>query len=369
VIQRRAWAVVGGSFVIAYAVLVSSVAMKADRYLLPLLPAGIVFACALAAEVAARWARPAAKPGAERKGAPRPDPAVAAALRRREGWRMAGLVAVLALPLAPAFAAHLASLGPDARTSAAAWLEAQLPVGSFIACESYGPALTSPLEIQAIDRDLLPELQRRGYQPRLYAVQTIPMFQVAPERSAAFYDPALYRVADAFVVTGAVRDRYRQEPARFAAQLALYDTLEQHWIRWRVFAANGGPGSEIVVYRNPAQPRTFAARRPDPGPVPELRVPSVSGGEAYFLCNLGLNYQVFGFLQQALAVYERGLGFAATEPGPAAACAERAALVLARLGRKQDALHLLAQAASQAPRPLEAARMRAMSDRLIHGGP
>lgn len=359
VMERRPWALVAGSFVVAYAALVSSFAMKADRYLLPLLPAGIVFACALAAELAERWTRPRAA----KRVAPRPDASAAAALRRRERLAMVGLTAVLALPFVAGFPAHLASLGPDTRTSAGAWIQVNLSAGSFVACEPYGPRLTSPLEIQGIDRDLLPALQKRGFEPRLYAVQSIPMFQVGPERSAAFYDPSLYRVADAFVVTGAVRDRYRHEPARFAAQLALYDTLEQHWIRWRVFSAGRGPGSEIVIYRNPAQTMPFAGRRPDPGPLPELRVPAPTGGEAYFLYNLGLNYEVFGFRAQALPAFVRGIEFAATEPAQAAACAERAALLLERLGRRDEAVKLLDRAAAEA-RPSEAARIRGIRDRL-----
>ncbi|HKQ57931.1 MAG TPA: glycosyltransferase family 39 protein, partial [Candidatus Eisenbacteria bacterium] len=53
-LRREKWAVILAGFVVAYAVLVSSFAMKADRYLLPLLPAAFVFAGALAADLCGR---------------------------------------------------------------------------------------------------------------------------------------------------------------------------------------------------------------------------------------------------------------------------------------------------------------------------
>jgi hypothetical protein len=356
--RRRAWALVAGSFLLAYAALVSSFAMKADRYLLPLLPAAFVFACALAAELCARVEPPAPREVDRQAGT------AAASVRGRgiggrAGLALAVATALLALPALAGLPAHLASLRPDTRTLARAWFEANVPPGAFVASEPYGPPLLSPLELQAIDRDLLPALQRRGYQPKVYAVVSVPLFQVNPDRSAAFYDPALYRVADAFIVTGAVRDRYRREPARFSAQLALYDTLESSWERWREFPSNGGPGPEIVVYRNPAQTTPFARRRPLPGSPPTLRTGAPTGGEAYFYYNVGLNYELFGFVGPALSSYLEGHRYAAADPVSATACAERAAGALARVGRTVDALALLERAAAQAPRPADAARLRA----------
>jgi hypothetical protein len=365
--RRRPWALVAGSFLLAYAALVSSFAMKADRYLLPLLPAAFVFACASAAELCGRVASPAPREPARRPEAP------AAGVRGRgprgrEGLAMAAASTLLALPALAGLPAHFASLRPDTRTLAREWFEANVPPGAFVASEPYGPPLLSPLELQAIDRDLLPALQQRGYRPNLYAVVSVPLFQVNPARSAAFYDPALYRVADAFIVTGAARDRYRHEPARFAAQLALYDTLESSWERWREFPPNGGPGPEIVVYRNPAQSTPFARRRPFPGSPPILRAGAPTGGEAYFYYNVGLNYELFGFVAPALPVYLKGLSYAAADPASATACAERAAGVLARVGRTADAIALLERAAAQSPRPADAARLRALRARIAAGG-
>jgi dolichyl-phosphate-mannose-protein mannosyltransferase len=361
--RREAWALVVGSFVLAYAALVSSFAMKADRYLLPLLPAAFLCACALAAELCARWAPAPPREAKRRAGAAAPDTG-----RRGAGPALAATTLLLALPALADLPRQLASSHTDSRTLAKEWLEANVAPGAWVASEPYGPPLLSPLELQAVDRDLLPALRQRGYQPKVYAVVSVPLFQVDPGRSAAFYDPALYRVADAFIVTGAVRDRYRSEPARFAAQLALYDTLETRWVRWKEFPTNGGPGPEIVVYRNPAQTTPFAQRRPLPGPPPTLRAGAPTGGEAYFYYNVGLNYELFGFVGPALSAYLEGLSHAAADPASATACAERAAEALARLGRSTEAVTLLQRAAAAAPRPADATRLRALGDRLAAGG-
>ncbi len=367
-VRRRPWALVTGSFVLAYAVLVSSFAMKADRYLLPLLPAGILFACALAGEICERLGggmrgAPARRGEAGRDGSGRG----ASGDVGRARLALAATTLVLASPTLVAFPTHLARLRPDTRTLSKAWFEATVPPGAFVASEPYGPPLLSPLELQAIDRDLLPVLQQRGYQPKLYAVVSVPMFQVAPERSSAFYDPALYRIADAFIVTGSARDRYRREPERFAAQLAFYDTLASSWEVWGAFPSRGGPGPDIVVYRNRAQARPFAQRRPLPGPPPTLREGRPTGGEAYFYYNLGLNYELFGFVGAALPAYLEGLRFAATDPASATACAERAAGALARVGHAEDAVGLLERAVREATRPGDAARLRALRARLLTG--
>jgi hypothetical protein len=362
--RRRSWALVAGSFVLAYAGLVSSFAMKADRYLLPLLPPACLFAAALVAELIDRVAPGQPVPLARRPA----SPAGPVRGRARSAVAWVGATALLAQPALVALPGRLAGPRADSRTVALQWFEANVPPGAFVVSEPYGPPLTSPLELQAIDRDLLQPLLRQR-PPKVYAVVSLPMFQVNPDRSAAFYDPGLYRVADAFIVTGGARDRYRREPARFAAQLALYDTLESSWIKWREFPSRGGPGPEIVVYRNPAQPVPFAERRPLPGPPPVLRPGPPTGGEAYFYYNVGLNYEMFGFAAPALDAYLEGLEFAAVDPASGTGCAQRAAQVLVRAGRTADAMGLLERAAAAAPRPSDAARLRAQRDRLRESGP
>ena len=368
---RPPWGWIAATFMVAYAALVSSFAMKADRYLLPLLPPAILFAVVLAAQLAARFAGPAPERAVRepRPAARRARRAGRAAARPvdRGGMALAVATMVLALPVAAAIPETLAGGRPDTRTVAKAWIEANVPPGAFIVTEAYGPPLLSPLELQAIDRDLLPALQQRGWQPRLYAVVSLPLFQVAPERAAPFYDPALYRVADAFIVTGSVRDRYLREPGRFAAEQSLYDTLARTWEVWKEFPANGGPGAAITVYHQPGHDQAFAARRPSPGPAPRLAAHPVTGGEAYFYYNLGLNYELFGFAAESLPCYLEGMRHATGDPTSAVGCAERAAGVLVRLGRASDATALLDQAASGATRAADAARLRAARSRIGAG--
>ena len=165
-----------------------------------------------------------------------------------------------------------------------------------------------------------------------------------------------------------MRDRYRREPARFAAQLAFYDTLDASWDRWQEFPANGGPGPGITVYRQRGQPQVFAARRPSPGAPAMLAAGSPSGGEAFFYYNLGLNYELFGCVADALPIYIEGMRAADADPVSATVCAERAAGILEKVGRAVDAGALLEQAASQAPRPADAARLRALRSRILFGG-
>ena len=343
--RRRAWALVVGSYVACYAGILSLFALKADRYLLPLLPAAFVFAVSLASEACNRVTR--------RAGDRRLLPALA----------MGTALGILALPALVSLPGLLAPRKPDTRTLAKAWCEAHIPAGSWVAIEQYGPPLLGPLVLQAIDRDLLPALHARGYSPRLYAVISVPVFQVAPERSAKFYDPALHRVADAYIVTGSAQDRYRHEPERFATQLAFYDTLATTWERWQEFPSNGGAGPRITVYRNPAQAQPFAQRRPHPGLPPTLAPGPTTGGEAYFYYNLGINYELFGFLGASLRAYLSGANLAAADPDLALGCVERAVAVLVRAGRAAEALGVIDGVASLFTRPRDAERLRVMRER------
>src|SRR5262245_6976680 len=148
----------------------------------------------------------------------------------------------------------------------------------------------------------------------------------------------------------------------------MYDTLARTWEVWKEFPANGGAGPTITVYRQPAQSQAFASRRPSPGPAPQLTTASPTGGEAYFDYNIGLNYELFGFAAESLPSYLDGMRFAASDPASATGCAERAAGVLARLGRAADATALLDRAVASSARAADAARLRAARERIAAGG-
>lgn len=336
--RRARWAIVVGGFFVPFAAVVGSWSRVADSYVMPLVPLGTVFAAALAAE------------GAQR------------GMARRASWRAAALaIATLAFaaPLVIGYRAYLGTLEGDTRARAKAWIESQLPSGSFIATEMYGPDLLSARTILGWDEDLKDGLRRANYQPRVYAIEYIALIAMAPEQSARFYDLALYEPADYVVVTGAVRDRYRMDPLRFAPQLAFYDSLRARWPMVQEFPASG-TGSAIAIYRNPSHDRPFASRVP--GPLPRLEIAKSSrltGEEQAFYYNLGLNYEFWGFSNHAIAAYSEGLRYPSNRPERYAVMARRLAECLVRQKRVADAMAFLESAAQRAPTRAEAASLRA----------
>src|SRR5690349_7560715 len=123
----------------------------------------------------------------------------------------------------------------------------------------------------------------------------MPMFQVVPERSARFYDMRLHALDDWYVVVSSVRDRYREDPVRFAPQLAFYDTLAARFEKVKEFPAGGESDGDITLFRNPAHTTPFGALADAAQPDSELlRVKMVTGGDAFYYYNLGINYEAYG---------------------------------------------------------------------------
>jgi 4-amino-4-deoxy-L-arabinose transferase-like glycosyltransferase len=346
--RRRPWALVVLALFLPYVAVVGSWQMKADRYLLPLVPAGIVCGAALLAEIAA--ALPAL-------ASPR-----AAALAMALGGVACGA------PLAAMLPAHWAALRTDTRELARRWIEGHLPRGSFIACEQYAPDLLSPLELQQTDAEVTARLERLGRLSRLYAVQTIPMFVMVPQRSAKFYALERYDLADAVVVTSSVRERYRGDPARYAAQLAFYEALEARWPRIAAFEPGRGPGPAIAIYRNPAAAAPFAERRGIPPPDSTIATSApVTGAEGFHYYNLGLNCEAFGFVPEAQASYLLALRFGGSEPVTYVIAGVRLAQSLWGQGRRGAALALLRECQARAPGPREATQLAQAGAALLSG--
>jgi hypothetical protein len=346
--RRQPWALILAAFFLPYALIVGSWQMMADRYVVPLIPIGMVTATALL------------------------DAALAATPALRTRWRAAlaatAGVALMAGPLVAMLPARFATLRPDTRTLAKRWIEGNLPPGSMLVCEEYGPDLFEPLDFAKVEREVAAELKRRGYHPRLYALQTLPLFQVVPERSARFYSTERYTIADAVVVTSSVRDRYRAAPARFAPQLAFYDSLETRWPRLAEFQPRGGPGPEIVIYRNPRTLRPFAARG-DPGPLDSTLAVAgeATGAEGAHYLQLALDYEFFGFIRHAQESYLLALRFGRTEPKSYVLAGTWLARCLWRQGRRQEAVNLLRTVEAAAPGPREAAQLAGVRAALLAG--
>ncbi len=345
-VRRQHWAQNLAAFALPYLAIVGSWQMMADRYVVPLIPLGLVAAAVLLKTV------------------------VAAVPASRGRWPAAmAAVAIVAWPLLGALPARFATLRPDTRTQAKRWIEGNLPAGSMLVCEEYGPDLFEPLRLVQVEREVAAELKRRDYRPRLYAVQKLPLFQVVPERSARFYSTERFAIADAIVVTSSVRDRYRAAPERFAPQLAFYDDLEASWPRLAEFRPRGGPGPEIIVYRNPRALEPFAARK-DPGP-PDSTLAvdgEATGAEGAHYLHLALDYEFFGFIRQAQACYLLALRFGRTEPETYVHAGTWLARCLWRQGRTQEAVRALREIEAAAPGAREAAQLAGVLRALIEGG-
>jgi hypothetical protein len=150
---------------------------------------------------------------------------------------------------------------------------------------------------------------------RHFAVMPIPMFQVAPERSSVFYDFSLYENADYFVTTGSVRQRYEAQPALFGRQLAFYDSLESTCRKITEVSPGQGGGSKITVYKNLRPALPFAARDGVAPPRPlRFAGKGFTGSEELFYHSLGLNYEVFSFLPEAIASYDMAFRYPITRP-------------------------------------------------------
>jgi 4-amino-4-deoxy-L-arabinose transferase-like glycosyltransferase len=348
-VRRQPWAMVLASFVLPYYLVVGSWSMKAERYLLPLVPPAIVFAVALVAHLVRErgWSL---------------------ARAWREPATMVAASALFALPFLAWYPAQLAKLGPDTRTQARAWFTANVPAGAFILVEEYGPPLFGPLEISGLDHDVAGALMRRPNRPTTYAVQLLPMFQVSPERSARFYDLRLYPMVDYVVVTDAVRGRYRTDPRLFRPQLAFYEELEKRFVKQREFASKGA-GTNITIYRNPTQVRNFAARRSSVEPVPQLTARGgPTGAEPFFYYNLGLNYDAFGLPGQAMESYYRGLQYPSVDHLTPVRTALRLARLLARQGNSAAGAAVLEAQAARSEAPDDAAQLRAAREQILAGG-
>jgi hypothetical protein len=228
-------------------------------------------------------------------------------------WRRASVAAAavaMAVPVAFAAPGHFARYGTDSRTRCLEWIERNVPAGSFVVSEAYGPPLEGPVqywEWPGDIRDRIFEAYTGGGRPFLSFLE-IPMFQVEWEQAAPFYDVRLYREADWVVTTGAVRSRYSRDPGRFPRQAAFYQRLETEFDETARFDA-AGTGPSIVVYRS-VPPRPPFSQRPI-SPPPDLRPDGPLKphwfGKYYY--RMAVNCEAWNHLPQAIAGYRKAMPF------------------------------------------------------------
>jgi 4-amino-4-deoxy-L-arabinose transferase-like glycosyltransferase len=326
VIKRRQWAWILGSFVVAYAVLLSSWSMRAERYLLPIVPPLLVFASAIF--FAALEAR---APGAR---------------RARAAFLLIGSVFILG-SLIRTDIREGKKRSSDTRTQAKEWIEAHCPSGALVLTEPYGPDVFDTLELMLLDPDVRAKsLERLEYHP-FYGLLQLPMFQVAPERSAPYYDLALYQDVDLFITSSVIRSRYVSDRNRFPQQSAFYDSLEATFQKIQDFPPQDAGGPHLTLYVNPRQPSVLASRNVLAGPLPLNRGPEPVTEEAYFYYQWGIAYEVFGFNGPALRAYEIAEAALALRPQLHRNIALGIARCLAASGNPTAALESLRRARSQ----------------------
>jgi 4-amino-4-deoxy-L-arabinose transferase-like glycosyltransferase len=327
-VRREKWAVIVAAFAVPYALAISSWAMVADRYALPLLPLLFVYAAA-----GLRYAVGLV-----------PD---------RAGWRKGAAVAavvVLAAPIVWALPRHLDRYEQDSRTRCLAWLEGNVPAGSFVVSETYGPPLEGPVEFWKWPGDLrdriyaAPAREGRSF----YSYLEIPMFQVESDQAAAFYDLRLYREADVLITTGSVQSRYLQSPDRFPEQVSFYGRLRTEFEETERFEASG-TGPSIVVYRR--QPGRPPFSRRTVGPPPALRPPGAlrSHWHGSYYYRAAVNYEAWNHMPQAIAGYEMALPFTQGDSEVYREVVFGMTRCLALTGGRERALEFIEQIKTQAP--------------------
>ena len=207
-------------FPVIYLVVISSWKMRADRYLLPVLPIlsllgsiGILEFCNSLASYAEkkRWSSI-------------PRTKLAAILA-------ASIVGLTILQPAMSIISYERSMAlPDTRLLAKEWVQQHLPRGSVIA--------SAPLGLEFSDSS--------------YLILSIPFLPVSPERVAFFYDTRWYEDCDVVIGSDFDYSRYVLDPSRYRNFLEYYATLRGTWtLLHEIRPVEFQPGPSIWLFHYP----------------------------------------------------------------------------------------------------------------------
>ncbi len=181
------------SFPMLFLLMVLPLRMRADRYILPLIPFLVLLASIGSLSI---WELVSYRLRSIR---------TASALR----FTLAGLLAILM-----SFGSIAATLQyersldlPDTRTLAKRWIESHVPIGSALATGPFG-----------IDLD-------KG----AYAILDIPFNAGNTEVTIPYYKPIWYEDLDLVITSDYDYGRYKLEPKRFSEILAFYDSIKSRW--------------------------------------------------------------------------------------------------------------------------------------------
>lgn len=202
-------------FPVIYLVVIGSWEMRADRYLLPILPSLLIIAAGALSEF---WEWIAKR-----------------SRSRLVRWASGGalLLFVLTPPVVATISYHRTHILPDTRTEAKEWILKEIPDGSVI--------VTGPFGMR------IPE--------RRFTTLLIPFTPTGAEALAPFYDPRWYDELELLIASDYDYGRFAREPDRYRGILRHYERLRSTW----TLAAEFHPGQHqsgptVWLYRPPGAP-------------------------------------------------------------------------------------------------------------------
>lgn len=193
IIKRKKDELVLLLFPVFYFIIISTWEMRAERYILPIIPYLILITSSAVKNVV--------------------DRIIENIFLKRE-WlskdKLSYAIIIILLIIQPIFITYnyLYKLGlPDTRTITKNWIRDNIPSGSIIATGPYG-----------ID-----------FPDSSYKIIEIPFIAVYSELAAPFYDTRWYTDTDLLIASSFDRDRYAMEPERYKEFLMYYDSLTLKW--------------------------------------------------------------------------------------------------------------------------------------------
>jgi len=122
---------------------------------------------------------------------------------------------------------------PDTREKKKIWIEQNVPSGALIVFEHYTPDLSQ----------------------NNYHLLRLPMDTIQPEIVAPFYDIHWYTDFDYIITSGGVAERYQKDPEKFNPQIQFYSDLQNHWQTIATFSGDKFSGPDIHIYKQPLSHR------------------------------------------------------------------------------------------------------------------
>jgi tetratricopeptide (TPR) repeat protein len=219
IIRKNKKEIVVALFPIIYLIIVSTWEMRADRYVLPIIPLFILFTTAgvfLVGDYILNKLRQTDKP--ER-------------IKSRQWIMYSAVVFLIILQPINNSLIYLQRLGlPDTRAITKKWIQENLPRRSFIVSGPYG--------VEFPDSS--------------YRIIRIPFIAVQSELAAPFYDTRWYADADLLIASSFDHDRFAMDPARYGEFLMYYNSLSTRWKKvFEAIPSKGQGGPSIWLFTPP----------------------------------------------------------------------------------------------------------------------